>query len=145
VNKVHVVNRLLSVQSVSRKIYFLLFDKYKYKSFLWLFQCLSPFKGARDPLGNEFELVCCTKESLFDSHSSSLGKLAPGSLVILAVLAVLANIIVDACQGIYSSKVPLFAGQQITAHVESLSLLLVDNPEVNVLIVPPLRRTVPGI
>jgi hypothetical protein len=100
------------------------------------------FERARDRLGADFELVRCTKKTLFDSHTSSLGKLPPGSLVVSAVLA---NFIVDACLGLDSSKVPLFSGQQITAHVESLSLLLAENQDAKILIVPPLRRTVPGM
>jgi hypothetical protein len=95
----------------------------------------------RDNVLSEFELVRCTKKTLFDSHLSGLAKLAPGSVIVTSVLA---NFIVDACQGLDDSEVPLFANQQITAHVEALASAVRECDDVRVFIVPPLMRKTPG-
>ncbi len=97
---------------------------------------------ARGNVLSDFELVKCTKKVVFDSHLANLGLLAPGSVIVTSVLA---NFIVDACQGLDESKVPLFAGQQITAHVEALANVLRQCTDVKVFIVPPLMRKNPGL
>jgi len=97
---------------------------------------------ARGNILSDFELVKCTKKVVFDSHLANLGLLAPGSVIVTSVLA---NFIVDACQGLDDSKVPLFAGQQITAHVEALANVLRQCTDVKVFIVPPLMRKNPGL
>ncbi len=91
--------------------------------------------------GLELELVRCTKKSLFDVHFTSIGVLPANSLIVTSVLS---NFIVDACQGLDEPEVPLFANQQITAHIETLASLLRGSSNSHVYVVPPLRRTTPG-
>jgi hypothetical protein len=95
----------------------------------------------RDALGLNLDLVQCTKKTVFDSHLSSLGTLPSGSVIVSSVLP---NFIVDACLGLDDTKVSFFAGQQITAHVESLSRLLSNSDGSHVFLVPPILRIVPG-
>jgi hypothetical protein len=99
------------------------------------------FARMKKSLLTEFELVRCTKKAVFDSHVSSLEDAQPGSVIITSVLA---NFIVDACQGLADAAVPLFGGQQITAHVESLAELVRKCSNITVYIVPPLLRKTPG-
>ncbi len=99
------------------------------------------FKRAPPGLGLDLTLVECTKKSIFDAHLASLGELRSGSLLVTSVLA---NFIVDACRDLTADEIKLFAGQQITAHVDSLASLIRDNPETVCVIIPPLLRNVPG-
>jgi len=62
----------------------------------------------------------------------------------LVITSVLANFIVKICSGVTEEEVPLFANQQITAHVDSLLSLVNRIPSVNVIIVPPLFRSSPS-
>ncbi len=62
----------------------------------------------------------------------------------LVVTSVLENFVTEVCTGIPDDKVQLFAHQLITAHVESLSSLLTRLPDVNIIINPPLYRSVPA-
>ena len=100
------------------------------------------FSRISDSALSEFELIKCTKKVVFDTHLANLGTLEPGSIIVTSVLS---NFIVDACQGLGDAEVPLFAGQQITAHVEALATVLRKCTDVKVFIVPPLLRKVPGL
>jgi hypothetical protein len=90
----------------------------------------------------DFELIRCTNKVVFDAHVADLGNLPSGSIVVTSVLS---NFIVDACQGLDSAEVPLFASQVITAHVEALAALLRTSEGSQVFVVPPLRRLIPGM
>lgn len=99
------------------------------------------YSRASPGLGFDLTLVECTKKAVFDAHLLSLGKTGPGTLLVTSVLA---NFIVDACRGLEDSEAALFANQQITAHVDSLSSLIRENSEAICIVFPPLRRVVPG-
>ena len=97
---------------------------------------------SRDLFGLDLDLVQCTKKTVFDSHLVELGELAPGSLLVTCVLG---NFISDACRGLEAAEVSLFANQQITAHVEALADLVKGRPDVFAFVVPPFRRSTPGM
>ena len=97
---------------------------------------------SRESFGLDLELVQCTKKTVFDSHLGELNELAPGSLIVTCVLG---NFISDACRGLSTDEVTLFANQQITAHVQVLADLVKDRPDVFAFVVPPFRRRVPGM
>jgi len=90
-------------------------------------------------IDRNLQLIKCTKKTVLDVKLASLTT-PPG----LIVTSVLANFIVDVCDGVSDEEVPLFARQQITAHVEELAAVVVRNPQTNVIIVPPLFRSIPG-
>jgi hypothetical protein len=100
------------------------------------------YDRVKSSFGLDLELVRCTKKTVFDSHTSAISLLSSGSIIVTSVLA---NFIVDACRGLDATKVPLFADQQLTAHVETLASLLRGSVGAQVVIVPPLRRKVPGV
>lgn len=97
---------------------------------------------SRESFGLNLELVQCTKKTVFDSHLSELGELGPGSLIITCVLS---NFISDACRGLEAAEISLFANQQISAHVEALADLVKGRPDVFAFVVPPFRRSSPGM
>ncbi len=86
-------------------------------------------------------LVECTRKVVFDTHSSALGKLDSGSLIVTSVLE---NFISDACRDLRPEAVGLFANQQITAHVESLASLVRESPDSVAVVSPLLLRNTPG-
>jgi hypothetical protein len=98
---------------------------------------------ARSTLGSDHGLVLveCTKKIIFDTHLASQGTLAPGSLLVTSVLE---NFISDACRDLEAAEAPLFANQQVTAHVESLATKLRGSQNSIAIISPLLRRRVPG-
>ena len=100
------------------------------------------YPRVRDTFGLDLDLIQCTKKAVFDSHLASLGTLGSDSFLVTSVFA---NFIVSACQGLEVAEVPLFANQQITAHVESLAGLIRDSPGATVFVVPPLLRVDPGM
>ncbi len=87
--------------------------------------------------GRNLQLVRCTQKAVFDSHL--LGVVSPN----LIVTSVLANFVSDACVGIPDDEVALFANQQITAHIDSLSDVISRFESLNVIVVPPLYRSEP--
>ncbi len=87
--------------------------------------------------GREFTLIRCTKKALFDSSITAL------TSATLVVTSVLENFICDVCTGVPDDEVPLFAHQQITAHLEALSGLVQRLPEVSVIVCPPMFRSTP--
>jgi hypothetical protein len=95
----------------------------------------------RGSIGDDIQLVECTKKTVFDAHLTLMGTLAPGSLIVTSVLE---NFISDACHGLDEEEVVLFANQQITAHVEVLTNLLTGSAGSRVVIVPPFSRQLPG-
>jgi hypothetical protein len=99
---------------------------------------------ARSSLGQDHGLVLveCTRKTVFDAHSLSLGKLGSGSLIVTSVLE---NFVSDACRELKPEQVGLFANQQITAHVEAVGALVRDSPDSVALISPLLRRKSPGL
>ena len=98
---------------------------------------------SRSVLGSELglELVQCTKKTLFDSHLTSLGSLASGSLIVTSVLE---NFVSEVCFGLDEAEVPLFAKQQITAHVETLATAIRTSLNSLAFISPLLGRRDPG-
>ncbi len=88
--------------------------------------------------GRGFKLVSCTKKAVFDSH---LLTVTSASLVVTSVLE---NFISDGCVGVPDDEVLLFGRQQITAHVEGLRSLVLRLPDVNIIICPPMFRSVPA-
>jgi len=99
------------------------------------------YPRAHPGLGHDLSLIECTKKTVFDVHSSSLGPLGSGSILVTSVLA---NFIADSCRDLEGGEVDLFAKQQITAHVESLASIIRGAPDAICVIVPPLRRIIPG-
>ncbi len=99
---------------------------------------------SRSSLGSELglTLVECTRKTVFDVHTRTLGTLRSGSLIVSSVLE---NFITDACSGLAVEEVELFANQQITAHVESMASLIRDSLDSFAFISPLLHRRVPGI
>ncbi len=89
-------------------------------------------------LAPSLQLVKCTKKAVFDAHVVSMTSLD------LLVSSVLANFIVDACEGVPDNEAALFANQQVTAHVQSLLELSVRFPSANFIIVPPFYRSTPA-
>ncbi len=100
------------------------------------------YSRAQPGLGLDLSLVECTKKAVFDAHISTLGKLGNGSLIVTSVLA---NFVVDGCRELGQEEINLFARQQITAHAESLETLLRESPDAFCMIMPPLRRNIPGV
>jgi len=100
------------------------------------------YPSCREAVGIDLDLIQCTRKTVFDSHLSTLGSLAPGSVLITSVLS---NFITEACQGLSDGGITLFANQQITAHVEALYNLLSGGEGSHVFVVPPLLRIVPGV
>lgn len=88
--------------------------------------------------GKNFTLVRCTKKAVLDA---SLLTLQSAGLVVTSVLE---NFISEACIGVSDDEVPLFAHQQITAHVEGLLTLVGRLPSATVVICPPIYRSDPG-
>ncbi len=101
------------------------------------------YSRAQAGLGLNLSLIECTKKAVFDAHVLTLGKLGSGSLIVTSVLA---NFIADGCRDLGEEESPLFARQQITAHVNSLESLLRECSDTDAVcvIIPPLRRNVPG-
>lgn len=99
---------------------------------------------SRSTLGSDLGLVLveCTKKAVFDAHTTSLGKLGSGSIIVTSVLE---NFISDVCRDLKDEQVGLFANQQITAHVEAVGALVRDSPDSLVLISPLLFRKTPGL
>lgn len=87
--------------------------------------------------GRDLQLVSCTKKTVLDAHLTAL---TSASLVVTSVLE---NFITDVCIGVADDEVQLFAHQQITAHVETLSDLTSRFPDVAIIIVPPFFRSTP--
>jgi hypothetical protein len=94
--------------------------------------------GAGVFAGRDLQLVKCTKKTVLDAHLLTVESAG------LVITSVLANFIVKICSGVTEEEVPLFANQQITAHVDSLLSLVNRIPSVNVIIVPPLFRSSPS-
>jgi hypothetical protein len=88
--------------------------------------------------GRDLQVVKCTRKTVLDA---SLVTLESAGLVVTSVLA---NFIVKICSDVTEEEVPLFANQQITAHVDALVSLINRLPSVNVIIVPPLFRSIPS-
>jgi len=86
----------------------------------------------------DLQLVRCTKKAVFDSYVAGL------TSADLVVTSVLENFLNDVCTGVPDDEIQLFAHQQITAHVESLLSLSTRLPELNILICPPMYRSVPA-
>lgn len=80
----------------------------------------------------------CTKKTVLDSHLATL------SSADLIVTSVLENFITDVCNGVAEDEVQLFARQQLTAHVDSLSDLVHRLSSLTVMICPPMYRSTPA-
>ncbi len=87
--------------------------------------------------GRNLQLVQCTQRAVFDA---TLLNLEASSLIIVSVLE---NFIVTVCSGVEEEEIQLFARQQVSALVDSLSDVVQRLPGVNVIIVPPMFRSTP--
>lgn len=87
---------------------------------------------------HNFELVKCTKKAVLEAHLLTIQSSE------LVVASLLENFVVDVCQDVTDEEVALFARQQITSVVEAFHALTRRLPDVAVVIMPPMYRSVPG-
>ena len=86
---------------------------------------------------SSLELVECTRQTVFETHTSEL--VSPKFIV----TSVLENFVCDACSGDIGEGFGLFGNQAITRHVDVLTDLIKKWPGLVVFIVPPFLRSRP--
>jgi hypothetical protein len=98
--------------------------------------CVVIFQGITSRLGRQYEMIACTNRAVFES---TLPSLSGASLIVTSVLS---NFLCDAGASA-PDRILDVANSELTSHVQFLAQFSINNPGVQIVVVPPLARSEP--